>query len=119
MPTRVETSRPFNREFKRLARKFPHVRVELAELARRLEEDERPGDKIPNVGFDVYKVRLSNPSAHKGKRGGFRIIYYVRLVDLVILLAIYAKTEQTDIAPEQIRRAIQAALDAEDSNTSE
>jgi hypothetical protein len=59
-------------------------------------------DKIPNVGYDMYKVRLANPSAKRGKRGGFPAIYYLQLVDSATLLTIYSKTEQTDISPDDI-----------------
>ncbi len=77
MATKVTTAPRFDREFKRLLRKYRHLRTELGDFAQQVQNDERPGDKIPNVGYDVYKVRLANPSAGRGKRGGFRVIYYV------------------------------------------
>lgn len=71
-----------------------------------LENDERPGDKLAGTGYDLYKVRLANPSARRGKSGGFRVIYYVQFVDSVQLVTIYSKTEKSDISAERIRRAI-------------
>lgn len=107
MTTRVDTTQPpFKRALKGLARRYPAVLDEIERLITRLEADERPGDKIPNVGYDVYKVRLKNPSAGRGKRGGFRVVYYVQMADRVILLTIYAKSQQEDISVEQIRRVI-------------
>jgi mRNA-degrading endonuclease RelE of RelBE toxin-antitoxin system len=106
MTTRVELLAGFKRALGRLGRKFPRAIDEVERLIDSLEADERPGDKIPGVGYDVYKVRLKNPSARKGKRGGLRAIYYVQLVDLVVLLTIYAKSEQADISVEQLRRII-------------
>lgn len=107
MTTRVEIARPFERALERLGRKYRGVTDEVDDLITQLEQDERPGDKIPNVGCDVYKVRLANPSAGKGKRGGFRVVYYLRREDEVLLLTIYAKVRQTDISPEEIRRIIE------------
>lgn len=106
MPTRVDTSDFFDDNLRRLARKYPRVLDEVERLIDVLESDERPGDKIPRVKRDVYKVRLKNPSAGKGKRGGFRVVYYVKVHDHIYLLTIYSKTDQTDISPEEIRRII-------------
>jgi mRNA-degrading endonuclease RelE of RelBE toxin-antitoxin system len=55
----------------------------------------------------TYKVRLPNPSAGRGKRGGFRVVYYIKRADIVLMLTIYNKTQRSDIAPEQIRRIIE------------
>ncbi|MBC7812433.1 MAG: type II toxin-antitoxin system RelE/ParE family toxin [Burkholderiales bacterium] len=90
-----------------MARKYPAVLNEVDGFLIALENDERPGDKIPSVGYDVYKVRLKNASAGRGKSGGFRVIYYIRLEDHVILLTIYSKSQQSDISAEQLRRIIE------------
>jgi PPOX class probable F420-dependent enzyme len=110
MPTRIETSSRFDRELKRLLRKYPAVRQVLNSLLSSLISNERPGDKIPGIGYDVYKTRLPNPSAQRGKSGGFRVIYYLRLRDYVILLTIYSKTEQEDISAGEIKTTIEEAI---------
>ena len=107
MPTKVDVPAPFLKKLRKLAKKYPAVLKEFEALAQQLKGDQRPGDKIPRVGYDVHKVRLKNPSARKGKSGGFRVIYYVQLADRVVLLTIYAKTEQIDISPEEIRRVLE------------
>ncbi len=38
------------------------------------------------------------------------MIYYVQVVDSVILLTIYSKTEQTDISPDEIRQVLHEVL---------
>ena len=107
MPTTVNIPPEAQRDIKHLRRKYPAVTSEVRKLVEQLENDERPGDKIPGVGYDVYKVRLPNPSAHRGKSGGFRVIYYVQMADSVFLLRVYSKTEQADIPLERIRQALQ------------
>ena len=104
MPTTVSLLPEFRRDLKQLKRKYPAVTAEVQKLVSRLENDERPGDKMPNLGYDVYKVRLPNPSAQRGKRGGFRALYYVRLAEYVILIAVYSKTEQADVDLRKLRR---------------
>jgi mRNA-degrading endonuclease RelE of RelBE toxin-antitoxin system len=110
MTTTVRISAPFQKNLDRLARKYPKVIDVVALLIAELQNDQRPGDKIPGVGYDVYKVRLSNPSAMRGKSGGFRVIYYVQVEDSLILLTIYSKTEQTDISPEDIQAVLKSIL---------
>ena len=72
-----------------------------------LKQGDLPGDKIPNVGYDVYKVRLPNPDAKRGKRSGFRTIYYIREADFIALITLYSKTEREDISPEKIKALIE------------
>ena len=73
---------------------------------------ERPGQRIPRIGYSVYKVRLPNRAARRGKSGGFRVIYYVQLIDHVTLLTIYSKTDETDISVQEIQQLAQAADEA-------
>jgi mRNA-degrading endonuclease RelE of RelBE toxin-antitoxin system len=57
----------------------------------------------------VYKVRLRNRDAQRGKRGGHRVIYYVRAIDHILLIYVYSKTEQEDVSVAEIRRWIREA----------
>ena len=110
MPTTVSIPSVVRKAIQRLRKKYPSVTTEVSKLIDMLEADERPGDKIPGVGYDVYKVRLPNPSAQRGKSGGFRVIYYLKLADTVVLVTIYSKTEQTDISAEALRRLLDYLL---------
>ena len=117
MPTKVDISPIFVKDLKRLAKKYPAVLKQFENLLNQLKADERPGDKIPGVGHDVYKVRLPNPSARRGKSGGFRAIYYVQLADQLALLTIYSKTEQSDISIEEIQRIVAKLLPPTDDES--
>ena len=107
MSTQVETTPTVDKEIERLARKYPAVVDEVQGLMAQLERH-RPGDRIQGIGSDVYayKARLANPSARRGKRGGFRVVYYVKTQYLVILIAIYSKTERAAIPNADIRKII-------------
>lgn len=81
-----------------------------------LETDQRPGELMPNVGYDrVFKVRLRNRSARRGKRGGFRVVYYEQVSDQVFLLLIYSKSEIDNIPSVDIRRTLEAVVREHDS----
>ncbi|KAB2906630.1 MAG: DNA-binding protein [Burkholderiaceae bacterium] len=60
------------------------------------------GDVIPGAD-GARKVRWS--VAGKGKRGGVRVIYFNLTADEVVLLvAVYAKSERENIQPGEIER---------------
>lgn len=107
MTTKVDFAATFQRNLKHLRQKYPKVVSEVRQLVQQIEQDNRPGIKIPNVRYDVYKVRLKNPSTRKGKRGGFRVIYYLKLKDHIILITIYSKTEQSDISTDEIQKILE------------
>lgn len=90
MPTTVNLLHKFRRRLKRLKRKYPAVTQEVSRLVTELENDLRPGVKLTGFGFDLYKVRLPNPSARRGKSGGFRVVHYVHFADLIHLVTIYS-----------------------------
>lgn len=115
MTPKVEFAPYFLKDLKRLKRKYSQVTDVVEELVKALENGEQPGDKIPNVGYDVYKVRLKNPSAGRGKSGGFRVIYYVQLADFVILVTIYSKSQQADFPAERLRKIIDEFQNDDDS----
>ena len=75
---------------------------ELADLQMALASNPQLGAVIPGSG-GIRKVRWGQPG--RGKRGGIRIIYYVRRPDAVIwLLTIYAKNERENISSETLRK---------------
>ena len=109
MPTVVSFHPRFDKQFDRLARKYRGTDSSVEELVNQLERDERPGQRVPRVGYTLFKVRLPNPAAGRGKSGGFRVIYYVQLADRVTLLTIYSKTDEADISIAEMRRLAQEA----------
>jgi len=56
----------------------------------------------------VFKVRVKNSYIQKGKSGGYRLIYQVETPTRVILLAIYAKSDQSSISTTEIEEIVEA-----------
>jgi mRNA-degrading endonuclease RelE of RelBE toxin-antitoxin system len=79
----------------------------LQPLIDRLEHGETPGDRVKGTRYTVYKVRLQSADMSRGKSGGYRVIYYLKTADLIVLLAIYAKPRRADISPGEIRSIIE------------
>lgn len=77
---------------------------EHAEFAAFLSADPTSGDVIQGSG-GCRKVRWSRSGM--GKRGGVRVIYFNQLSDgRIVLLLIYAKSAQDNIAPDVLRAII-------------
>ncbi len=94
----------FKREAKRLVKKYPSLKIELAEIAESLSEEPTLGTSLGN---DTYKIRVSIKSKGKGKSGGARIITYVVTPQKEIyLLTIFDKAEFDSIDDKTLRRII-------------
>lgn len=102
----VQASGTFTRNIRNLAKKYRSIRNDIQPVIEQLERGDLPGDKIPGIGYDVFKLRVRNSDIQKGKSGGYRLIYYVKTATGIILLTIYAKSEQADIVADEIRSII-------------
>ena len=102
----VQVSQVFRQNLKTLVKKNPNVQKDVQPFIEQLEKGEILGDRIAGIGYEVFKLRIRNSNARKGKSGGYRVIYYVKTEDLIILLSIYSKSEQVDIAANEIRSII-------------
>lgn len=97
----VIPSDKFKREAKRLSKKFPSLKQELADLNETLSTEPETGTPLGN---DTYKIRLAIKSKGKGKRGGARVITYVVTNNKeVYLLTIYEKSEFDSIDDKTIK----------------
>ena len=105
-PIQITFTPEFKRNLRQLAKKYRHIKPDLQPILDELANGRKPGDQVPQVRFEVFKVRAKNSDALKGKSGGYRLIYYVKNQSEVVLVTVYSKTEQTDIAAERIRQII-------------
>ena len=87
--------------------------AERAELIATLANNPLAGDVIPGTG-GVRKLRFG--AGGRGKRGGFRVVYYLLNENLpIVAIILYGKNEQVDLTAEEKRgaAAIVSALKAE------
>jgi mRNA-degrading endonuclease RelE of RelBE toxin-antitoxin system len=94
----------FEKEIKRLIKKYPSIKNEYAALITELKTNPIAGTPL---GDDCYKIRLAIASKNKGKSGGARVITYVVVNDSVIfLLTIYDKAEQDNVTDKELKAMI-------------
>ncbi len=97
----VRTISAFEKEFKRLFKKYPSLKADLLILISQLEIDPIQGIAL---GKSFYKVRLSISSKGKGKSGGARIITFIKFTNSIVYLAsIYDKSEKSSITDSELK----------------
>jgi len=95
----------FRRRLKKLSKKYRRIGGDYKSLIETLENNPLEGDAIPGFGNKIYKIRMRSSNMKRGKRGGFRVIYY--LSDrIVYLLTIYAKAKKEEISAKEITEAL-------------
>lgn len=107
MTITIQPSRNFLRKVKALNKKYPSLAADLRELESLLL-------KTPDAGTDLgnglRKVRMSITSKGKGKSGGARVIAYTTIVnveaEVITLLTIYDKSEQSSISDKELKQLI-------------
>lgn len=79
-------------------------------LQKLLMEQPEAGDVIPGTG-GVRKLRWRAPG--RGKRGGYRVVYFARMEQGVIwMLTMYPKNVKDDIPAHVLRQIRKAVEDA-------
>jgi mRNA-degrading endonuclease RelE of RelBE toxin-antitoxin system len=96
----------FKRNLRQLAKKYRRIKMDIQPILDQLLQGHTPGDPISGTAFQIYKVRAANSDSQRGKSGGYRMIYWQETPNRVILVTIYSKAEQSDIAPNAIRTII-------------
>ncbi len=100
MSYNVKTIPKFDSNLKKLAKKYPSLKLEFLELIKRLKENPTLGT---HIGCDCYKIRLAIASKGKGKSGGARVITHVFVkAQSVYLLTIYDKSDQDNISNKEL-----------------
>lgn len=96
----VKTIPQFERQAKRLVKKYASLKIELLEIAQKLKTEQALGTSI---GKNCHKIRISIASKGKGKSGGARIITTFVVKDsIVYLLSVYDKSEKDSISDKEL-----------------
>jgi hypothetical protein len=90
----------FEKQAKRLIKKYASLKNELLNLVRDLKENPQQGKPL---GKNCFKVRLAIASKNKGKSGGARVITNFVITDATVyLLTIYDKGDKENITDKEL-----------------
>ena len=100
MNLNIKTLSPFDKDVKRLFKRYKQLPNDLRSLREELSANPKSGIEL---GHECYKIRLANSSIPTGKSGGFRIIYYhIDSNNNLYLMSIYSKNELENIDDKTI-----------------
>ena len=101
----VKSTTVFEKQAKRLIKKYASLKKELLGLVQELKEKPEQGT---NLGNNCYKIRLAIASKNKGKSGGTRIITNFMVTDqTVYLLCIYDKSEKENLTNKELSELLE------------
>ena len=102
MSYKVSSIPLFEKQAKRLSKKYPSLKSDLEELIDSLVLNPVQGVALGN---SFFKIRVAIASKNKGKSGGARVITYVKIIEnTVFLTSIYDKTEKTTITEIELKQ---------------
>ena len=106
MSYNISLSDRFQKDAKRLSKRYASFKSDLLKLIQDLEENPIQGD---NLGKSCYKVRLKIESKKKGKSGGARVITYVHVSqEDVYLLTVYDKSDRDNLDSGELEELLEA-----------
>jgi mRNA-degrading endonuclease RelE of RelBE toxin-antitoxin system len=107
MKIEIITTPEFDKEYKRLKKKYQSLPDDLATFEQDLIKNPLLG---VDLGSNFRKVRLAIKAKNRGKSGGGRIITYSMLVNVtdtkIVLVVIYDKAEEQSISDTRIKEII-------------
>lgn len=96
----VKTLPEFDKNLKKLVKKYASMKKEFIDLVSEIRKNPKSGTQIGN---NCYKIRMSIASKGKGKRGGARVITNILVNEkTVYLLSIYDKSEKDDLTKAEL-----------------
>ena len=106
----VKFTNEFKRRLRKLAKKYRQIRSDIQPIIEQLQAGNFSGDQISGTGYTVFKLRIKNSDIQKGKSAGYRLIYQIEYPSSIVLLLIYSKLDQEDVAVEQIINVIEEII---------
>ncbi len=95
MNYKIYTIPRFDKDVKKLKKRFPKIKDDLSHLIQKLKDNPTIGTPLTD---NIYKIRIQNSSISSGKSGGFRVITYYFIDDCLYLISIYSKTDRENIS---------------------
>ena len=105
-PIQIELTPRFQRDLRTLGKRYRNIRNDIQPVIEQLQAGELPGDRIPGMEYEIFKVRIKNSDIQKGKSAGYRAIYYLKTSDSIVLVTIYSKSDISDISAETVREIL-------------
>jgi mRNA-degrading endonuclease RelE of RelBE toxin-antitoxin system len=105
-PIEIRVTPDFRKQLRKLEKRYRKIKSDLEPILIQIQMGEIVGDRLTDIGAEVFKVRIRNSDTNRGKSGGYRVIYWLKLPEYVVLLDIYSKSDRDDVEVIAIQNII-------------
>ena len=104
MNYKIDTIAHFDKQFKRLAKKYPSLKTDFIQFVESVKSNPFQGVSLKN---NCHKLRLAIKSKGKRKSGGARVILHIVVQNkMIYFLSIYDKSESENIGDKEISQLL-------------
>jgi mRNA-degrading endonuclease RelE of RelBE toxin-antitoxin system len=103
----IHQTQSFVDSLRELTKRYPRAPKTVNPALESLTQHPEAGSAIPGWHRRVWKLRINSRDISRGKRFGFRLIYYLEGTTIYPLI-IYAKARRSDVSVQEIMRALRA-----------
>jgi mRNA-degrading endonuclease RelE of RelBE toxin-antitoxin system len=105
-PIEIKFTPDFRKQLRKLEKRYRKIKSDLEPILIQIQMGEIVGDRLQGLDTDVFKVRVRNSDTNRGKSGGYRVIYWLKLPECAVLLDIYSKSDRDDVEVNMIQDII-------------
>jgi len=106
MQIRFNFSRDFLKDVRRLRKRYRFIEEDIDSLKEEMRHKGYRGVLLSGYEAPIYKVRLANRSARRGKSGGFRAMYIFLDNDTILFVHIYSKSDKAGVTAGEVGRIL-------------
>lgn len=102
----IEQTAFFAKQVKKLTKRYRKIRKDIDHFLDGIQNIDHLGITL---GDNLYKTRIRNSSAQKGKSGGFRLFTLVNYnTKQIVLVYIYSKSDLENITEQELDEIIKS-----------
>jgi mRNA-degrading endonuclease RelE of RelBE toxin-antitoxin system len=105
-PIEIRVTPDFKKQLRKLEKRYRKIKSDLEPILMQIQTGEIVGDRLQGIDTEVFKIRVRNSDTNRGKSGGYRVIYWLKLPECVVLLDIYSKSDRENIEINTIQDII-------------
>ncbi len=103
LPIEIRVTPDFRKQLRKLEKKYRKIKSDIEPILMQIQMGEIVGDRLQGIDSEVFKVRVRNSDTNREKSGGYRVIYWLKLPECVVLLDIYSKSDRDNIETNVIQ----------------
>ena len=108
LPIEIRVTPDFRKQLRKLEKRYRKIKSDLEPILMQIQMGEIVGERLQGIDAEVFKVRVRNSDTNRGKSGGYRVIYWLKLPQCVVILDIYSKSDRDDVEVIIIQNIITA-----------